>query len=123
MNNLYASCFRQLQSLTEAVLERPKPNLDPELLRKVDSFVDGLEIDIDELRSAQWDSNPYGVEEPLYYGSGQYNYDDDEYYTKQLEKALDYIRADGLENYIDVDDNSAQPAVEKYLQDMLDYMN
>lgn len=69
--------------------------LTEEQKKELKEWVDKIEIDVEDLQSAHFDSNPYGLEEPLYYGSGQWEYDEDEEQEVQKEKAIDYLETDG----------------------------
>jgi len=94
------SKFRQL------VEEITKPqivytHLTPELqdaiiqeIEKSESEVDQFEI-ADNLSTAHWDPNPYGLEPALAQGSGCYEYNEDEMWNYLCEKYIEKLRADG----------------------------
>lgn len=52
--------------------------LTEEQIEELKGWVNKLEIDVCELPSYHYDSNPYGLEYPLSCGSGQYDWDEDE---------------------------------------------
>lgn len=69
--------------------------LTEEQKKELKEWVDKIEIDVEDLPSAYYDSNPFCVEEPLNRGSGQWVYDEDEGWEVQKEKAIDYLETDG----------------------------
>ena len=74
--------------------------LTPEMQQLLEKHISEIEIDPSELESAVWDSNPYDVEPQLALGSGDWNYNEDEYFNAQCEKMLEYIKADGAVQYL-----------------------
>ena len=72
--------------------------------KQVDEFIEQINIDVEELPSYHYDRNPYGVEDALSGTSGGYDWDDDEEYQAQLEKALEILESDSIFEYIDADD-------------------
>ena len=90
-----------------------------EIKKMVSDFVDDREIEVSELDSAEYDSNIYGVEPQ--YAVGGYDYDEDEYYAKQLEEAIECIKADGLFEVIDIEETEEpvyQEKVIKWLEEL-----
>lgn len=79
--------------------------LSPETVNKIKGWVDNMEIDVEELESAYYDRNPYGVEEELIGSSGCWEYDEDEYYRAQCDKAIEYIIGDCASAYFDITDD------------------
>lgn len=80
----------------------------------LDEAMLGIYIEPSDLESAKWDSNIYGVEPQ--YAVGGWVYDEDEYYNKQIEEAIEMILADGIGAYfyeVDQDDNSDDEELEK----------
>ena len=61
--------------------------LTEEMKTKILEFVDSIEIDVEELDSFTYDRNPYGLEYPLSMGSGEADWDEDEYIN--VEDGLD----------------------------------
>ena len=55
----------------------------------VDEKIESFEIDPEDLENVRYDHNIYGVEPQ--YAKGGWIYDDDEYFEKQVEKAIDYL--------------------------------
>lgn len=98
------SQFRTMvEDKIEQILQQPKEKvLTDDIKAQVLEKVNDIEIDINSLSSAQYDSNPYGLEAPLAYGSGDYDYDEDEYYAKQIDTFIDYMKNDGIDAYIDL---------------------
>ena len=96
--------FRKfVEDQIEQVIHQPEPTvLTDEIKAKVLEKVNSMDIDVDDLSSATYDSNPYGVEPQLAGGSGEWDYDEDEYFAKQIEKFLDYMHHDGIIEYIDI---------------------
>lgn len=83
--------------------------LAEEQIEELKNWVNELEIDVCELPSCHYDSNPYGLEYPLSCGSGQYVWDEDEEYEAKCEKAVDYLESDGWGAYFDYDEDSQDP--------------
>ena len=61
-------------------------------------------VDIEDLRSAKYDSNPYGVEPELVGSSGGFDWDDDELWNASCELAVKWLKADGLGGYFNWDE-------------------
>lgn len=81
-----------------------------------------FEIDISDLDSYEytpartWNYN-YNPEPP------EEDFDEDEFYAAQLNKAIDYITADGLYQYFDIDEKEEeiyQPKVIEWLEKELE---
>lgn len=72
--------------------------------KQVDKFIEQINIDVEELPSYHYDRNPYGVEDALIGTSGGYDWDADEEYQAQLEKALEILESESIFEYIDADD-------------------
>ena len=70
------------------------------LKKKIYDFIENIEVDMDELDSAYYDRNIYGVEPQ--YAVGGWDYDDDEYFERQVEKAIEKFEAYGVGQYIDI---------------------
>lgn len=87
--------------------------LDNDLKQKVDEFVNDFEIDVEELESAYYDSNIYGLEPHL--AVGGWVWDEDEEYRAQVEKTLESLKEAGVEAYFDVDEESSKEVIE-YLE-------
>ena len=60
-----------------------------DMRKVVDDKIDSFEIDPEDLEHSKYDSNIYGVEPQ--YAKGGWIVDDDEYFEKQVEKAIDYL--------------------------------
>ena len=73
------------------------------LKKALDSYIEKLEVDVEELDSYHYVRNPYGVEEQLIGTSSCYDWDEDEEYEAQVAKMLEYIETDGVENYLDLE--------------------
>lgn len=61
--------------------------LKKELLKKVDE----MEINVEELSSYHWESNPYGVESQLIGTSGEGQWDENEEWQAKIQKAKKYL--------------------------------
>lgn len=79
-------------------------------IREINDWVVDIDVDVDDLESAKYVSNIYGVEPQ--YAVGGYDYDEDEYWSRQLEKALSYLDGDMAYEYFDFahseDDDEAE---------------
>lgn len=84
--------------------------LTEEQIEELKKWVNELEIDVSELPSCHYDSNPYGLEYPLSCGSGQYIWDEDEEYEAKIEEAVEKLEADGWDGYFDYDEETQDPA-------------
>lgn len=96
--------------------------LTEEIKNKLKAVASEIDIDITELETYEYvpASGPFS-----YYGPepSYENYDEDEYYAKQLEKLAEYIQADGYWEYIDlfnVTDNEAK--MELLNKECVDYL-
>jgi len=89
----------QFRKLVEEIINQYKL-LTPQLQDGLIAFLEGLDIEVSELSSAVWNSNPYDVEPQLAGGSGTYDYDENEYRAAQIKKAIEYIEADGAIEYL-----------------------
>lgn len=85
------------------------------LKKKIYDFIENIAIDMDELESASWDRNIYGVEPQ--YAVGGWDYDDDEYFEKQVETAIEWFNEDGVGNYIDIGEATERDAEHHRLTD------
>lgn len=90
--------------------------VNSELKKQIDEWVDDFEIDVEELESAHYDRNIYGLEPHL--AVGGWVWDEDEEYRAQVEKALEALKEDGVEAYFDVDEEMTDEVV-KYLESKL----
>lgn len=70
--------------------------LKKELLKKIEQ----IEIDVSELDSYHWDSNPYCVEPQLAGGSGCGMWNENEEWQAQIQKIKTYIAEDGAGEYL-----------------------
>lgn len=61
----------------------------PAMREAVDKKIDSFEIEPEEMESSEYDRNIYGVEPQ--YAVGGWTFDDNEYFEKQVEKAIDYL--------------------------------
>lgn len=75
--------------------------LKKELLKKVDE----MEINVEELSSYHWESNPYGVEPQLIGTSGEGQWDENEEWQEQIKKMKKYLEADGAGEYLTLADD------------------
>lgn len=81
-------------------------------LKELEDWVGKIEIDVEDLESAKWDSNIYGVEAPL--AVGGWVYDEDECYIEQAKLALEIIEVDGAwEHFSWCFDKDGDPDEEK----------
>lgn len=91
--------------------------LTEEQLKELEDWVGKIEIDVEDLESAKWDSNIYCVEPQ--YAVGGWVYDEDEYYQAQVDKAIDYLKSDGWGGYFEYDDNQEDEALTKEAIELL----
>lgn len=75
--------------------------LKKELLKKVDE----MEINVEELSSYHWESNPYDVETQLIGTSGEGQWDENEEWQEQIKKMKKYLEADGAGEYLTLADD------------------
>ena len=95
-----------------------------EIIEEIRAEASDIEIDIEELTSAEYDPNPYGVESHLIGSSGGYDWDEEEEWTLQCAKMSEYISADGLMNYANVSEEEEkiyQPKVLEWLESEMTY--
>ena len=71
--------------------------LSVEMKKRLLKMVEKQNIDIDDLDSAQWIPNIYGVEPHL--AVGGWDYDENEYFSKQAQQLADGIDEYGLGGY------------------------
>lgn len=76
--------------------------IQDELLKKAQE----LDIDVSTLKSSHYCNNIYGVEPQ--YAVGGWEYDENEYFSKQCEKLAEYIIADGLCEYATLSDEEIE---------------
>lgn len=93
--------------LVEELQEQAKNNsfdkyklLNPVFIERLDKEIAQIEIDPSELDSAVYDHNPFDVEPQLIGSSGQWMYDDDEYYNAQINVLIDMLKEDGAVQYL-----------------------
>lgn len=98
------SKFRELvEDQVQQVIQQKEPVLlTDDIKAKVLEAVNKIDVDLEDLSSARYDSNPYGLEPHLAWGSGEWDYDEDEMFAKQIDKFIDYMKADGIYEYIDM---------------------
>lgn len=84
--------------------------LDNELKKQIDEWVDEFEIEPEELESAYYDSNVYGLEPHL--AVGGWVWDEDEYFEAQVEKAIEALKEDGAYVYFDVENEQTEEVIE-----------
>lgn len=94
--------------------------LTEEQIDGLKNWVNKLEIDVCELPSCHYDSNPFGLEYPLSCGSGQYVWDEDEENEAKIERAIDYLESDGWEAYFDYDEDKQDP--EELTKEAIEYL-
>lgn len=75
-------------------------SLKKQLMKKTED----LEIDVSELDSYHWDSNPYCVEPQLASGSGCGDWDENEEWRAKIQKMKKNIEEDGVYEYLDLAD-------------------
>lgn len=78
------------------------------LKQKIYDAICKMEIDVTDLESCRYEKDPYCVGYPLSIGSGCFEYDGEEYWQAQKKQFMEYIKEDGLYNYIDLPDNAAE---------------
>lgn len=64
------------------------------------ALVAKIEVDVDELPSFVYDSDPYMLGYPLCAGSGSGDWDEDEEYCAQIDGAISAVEADGALEYV-----------------------
>lgn len=94
--------------------------LTDEQKKQIEDWVNEQEIDVRELPSCYYDSNPYGLEYPLSCGSGQYVWDEDEEDEAKIEKALSSLESDGWDSYFDYDEDTQDP--EELTKEAIEYL-
>lgn len=75
--------------------------LTESLKDKIKEELKTIEVNVEELDSYHYDRNPYGVEDALIGSSGTNVWDEDEEYDAQIDRFINFIKIDGLYNYID----------------------
>lgn len=88
-------------------------------------FVDRMEVDIEELDSYHWDSNPYCVEPQLASGSGCSTWDENEEWQAQVTQAKEWIAADGANSYLTLadEDYDEDGECETLTQECINYLS
>lgn len=95
-----------------------------QIIAEIKEKTEKIEIDIDQLTSAKYDSNPYGLEPHLAWGSGEWDYDEEEEWSLQCAKMIGYIQEDGLYEYVNIDEKESkiyQPKVIEWLEKQITY--
>jgi hypothetical protein len=72
-----------------------------QLLNKAET----INIDVSELESYHWDNNPYDLEPALSCGSAGGVWEEEEELKEQLKTLADWVKADGLGEYVDLADD------------------
>ena len=67
-------------------------------------MVEEMEVDVTQLDSYHWDSNPYCVEPQLAAGSGCSVWEENEEWQAQIQKAKKVLEADGANYYLTMSD-------------------
>lgn len=78
--------------------------LNDRLKKELLKFIEGIEIDVQQLRSYHIDRNPYCVEPHLVSGSSQSVWDENEEWQEQVKKAKEFIAVDGAGEYLTLAD-------------------
>lgn len=74
--------------------------LNARLKNELLSIAEDIDIDVEELDSYYWDSNPYCVEEELTGSSGCGVWDDAEERQAQITKLIEWLESDGAGEYL-----------------------
>ena len=95
--------------------------LNEEQKAAVRRWFENLEVDVEELPSAHWVHNPYGVDEALVGSSSCYEWDEDEEAEARLEMALDnmediVLEIQPFEGWDDAEYDAARAEVEEILK-------
>lgn len=95
--------------------------LNEEQKAAVRRWFENLDVDCEELPSAHWVHNPYGVDEALVGWSSGYEWDEDEEAKARLEKALDFmedivLEIQPFEGWNDAEYEAARAEVEEILK-------
>ena len=85
-----------------------KKMLSDEQKKELDNKVREIVIDVDELSSYEWDSNPYCVEPQLAGGSGCGVWNEDEELSVQAKTLIECIKVDGIWEYITMSDDDIE---------------
>jgi len=78
-----------------------------EIKQEIADYAQEIEIDVDDLETAQWDENPYAVEPELVGSSGEYHWDENEKWARQCSKMIENINLDGLDEYANLIDGES----------------
>lgn len=78
--------------------------LTEDLKERLLDLVNTTEIDVEDLESYTYDSNPYGLEYPLSIGSGGEDWDDNEEMCAKFDRVIDDVEDEGIGEYIDIED-------------------
>lgn len=78
--------------------------LNDKLKKELLSWVENMEIDVQELDSYHWEKNPYCVEPQLAAGSGCGMWDENEEWQAQIRQAKEWIASDGANCYLTLAD-------------------
>lgn len=99
--------------------------LSDEQKKELDDKVRDIVIDVDELSSYKWDSNPYCVEPQLAGGSGCGVWNKDEELSVQARTLIQYIKADGIWEYITMSDDDIEDddLCEKLANEAYEYLS
>ena len=99
--------------------------LTEEMKKQLLNKIDDIEVEVEELDSYEWDSNPYLVEPHLAYGSGYGVWNEDEEYNAKLGKLKQYIEDDGVWEYVDIneDDIEDEDKMNKLKKEVNDYID
>ena len=98
--------------------------LTKEQEKDIEQWVKDLGIDETQLDSYHWERNPYGVEDPLIGSSSCYEWDEEEYYEAQQQKALDLLDGDRITDYMDwdigddIDEDQLTDEAIKFIEEM-----
>lgn len=78
--------------------------LTEDLKERLLDIVNTTEIDVEDLESYEYDTNPYGLEYPLSIGSGGEYWDDNEEMCAKFDRVISDVEDEGIGEYIDVED-------------------
>lgn len=70
--------------------------------KQLDQIVSTYDITLEELTTAEYDNNIYGVEEHL--AVGGWTWDEEEEYVLQVKKVIECIEQDGIGEILDLTD-------------------
>lgn len=99
--------------------------LNESLKKELLKFVDRMEVDVEELDSYHWDSNPYCVEPQLAGGSGCGVWDENEEWKAKVSKAKDWIATDSAKYYLTLadEDYDEDGECETLTQECVNYLS